>query len=209
MKIIDEILSSWWISLISQIALEVVISTTFGAASDENVVKMMIFLPFSFRELMRRYVHCGSRRVNNLIMSIFWVRQEFWFNCDRAIFVVNALLLAIQCTSHDDVIKWKHFPRYLPFVRGIHRPPVNSPHKGQWRGALMFSLICAWMNGCINNREAGDLRRHRAHYDVTVIYESWLSFNLLSGETDKSTQKPYTYLPSTIVTDTHTLVHKF
>ena len=44
---------------------------------------------------------------------------------------------------HDDVIKWKHFPRYWPFVRGIHRLPVNSPHKSQWRGALMFSLICA------------------------------------------------------------------
>ena len=40
---------------------------------------------------------------------------------------------------HDDVIKWEHFPRYWPFVRGIHRSPVNSPHKGQWRGALMFS----------------------------------------------------------------------
>ena len=45
--------------------------------------------------------------------------------------------------SHDGVIKWKHFPRYWPFVRGIHRSQVNSPHKGQWRGALMFSLICA------------------------------------------------------------------
>ena len=44
---------------------------------------------------------------------------------------------------HDDVIKWKHFPRYWSFVRGIHRPLVNSLHKGQWRGALMFSLICA------------------------------------------------------------------
>ena len=33
--------------------------------------------------------------------------------------------------GHDDVIKWKHFPRYWPFVRGIHRSPVNSPHKGQ------------------------------------------------------------------------------
>ena len=43
-----------------------------------------------------------------------------------------------------DVIKWKHFPRYWPFVRGIHRWPVNSPHKGKWCGALMFSLICAW-----------------------------------------------------------------
>ena len=44
-------------------------------------------------------------------------------------------------TSHDDAIKWKHFPRYWPFVRGIHRSPVNSPHKGQWRGALMFFYL--------------------------------------------------------------------
>ena len=43
--------------------------------------------------------------------------------------------------GHDDIIQWKHFPRYWPFVRGIHRPSVNSPHKDQWRGALMFSLI--------------------------------------------------------------------
>ena len=71
-------------------------------------------------------------------------------------------------TDHGDVIKWKHFPRYWPFVRGIHRSPVNSPHKCQWRGALMFALVCAWINGWVNNREAGDLRRHRAHYDVTV-----------------------------------------
>ena len=70
---------------------------------------------------------------------------------------------------HDDVIKWKHFPRYWPFVRGIHQSPVNSPHKGQWRGALMFSLIWAWIDGWVNNREAGDLRRHRAHYDVNVM----------------------------------------
>ena len=45
--------------------------------------------------------------------------------------------------AYDHVIKWKHFPRYWPFVRGIHWSPVNSPHKGPWRGALMFSLICA------------------------------------------------------------------
>ena len=70
---------------------------------------------------------------------------------------------------HDDVIKWKQFPRYWPFVRGIHRSPVNSPHKGQWRGALIFSLICVWINGCVNNREAGDLRRYHAHYDVIVM----------------------------------------
>ena len=71
--------------------------------------------------------------------------------------------------KHDDVTKWKHCPHYWPFVRGIYRSPVNSPHKGQWRGALMFSLICAWINAWVYNREAGDLRRHRAHYDVNVM----------------------------------------
>ena len=69
----------------------------------------------------------------------------------------------------DDVIKWKRVPRYWPFVRGIHRSSVNSAHKGQWRGALMFSLICAWRNGGVNNGDAGDLRRHRAQYGDTVM----------------------------------------
>ena len=69
--------------------------------------------------------------------------------------------------------KWKHFPRNWPFVRGIHRSPVNSPHKGQWRVALMFSLICVWINGWVNNREACDLSRYRAHYDVTIKSTKW------------------------------------
>ena len=70
---------------------------------------------------------------------------------------------------HDDVIKWKHFPRYWPFVWGIHRSAVDSLQKGQWRETLMLSLICAWTNGWVNNRDAGELRRHRAHYDVIVM----------------------------------------
>ena len=61
------------------------------------------------------------------------------------------------------------FPCYWPFVRGIHRSPVNSPHKGQWCGALMFTLICARINGWVNNRDAGDLRCHHAHCDVIVM----------------------------------------
>ena len=75
---------------------------------------------------------------------------------------------------HDDVIKWKHFPRYWPFVRGINRSPVNSPHKGQWRGALMFSLICARINGWVNNGQAGDLRRYRVHCDVMVMWSVYM-----------------------------------
>ena len=94
---------------------------------------------------------------------------------------------------HDDVIKWKHFPRYWPFVRRIHRSLINSPHKGQWRGALMFSSICAWINGWINNGEVGDLRRHRAHYDVIVmeldciwsVFIKQIQFHPISDHTHK------------------------
>ena len=95
----------------------------------------------------------------------------------RSIQTAHLQKVVYMTIVHDDVIKWKHFPRDWPFVRGIHRPPVNSPHKGQWRGALMFSLICAWMNAwtmasqitSLTIGEAGDLRRHRAHYDVIVM----------------------------------------
>ena len=73
------------------------------------------------------------------------------------------------CDNHDNGINGYIFRVTRPFVQGIHRPPVNSPHKGQWRGASMFSLICARTNRCANNRDAGDLRRHRVHYDVTVM----------------------------------------
>ena len=74
---------------------------------------------------------------------------------------------------HDDVIKWKHFPRYWQFVWGIHRSPMNSPHKSHWSGALMFSLISAWKNGWENNGGAEYLRRHSAHYDVIIMQFPW------------------------------------
>ena len=83
---------------------------------------------------------------------------------------------------HDDVIKWKHFPRYWPFVRGIHRSAVNSLHKGQWRAALMLSLICAWISGWVNNHVAGDLRRHRAHFDVTNANSIWITSKISSAQ---------------------------
>ena len=96
-----------------------------------------------------------------------WLTEMIYLMCER--YEVELQEMTFIITIHDDVIKWKHFPRYWPFVPGIHRSPVNSPHKGQWRGALMFSLICTWINIGVNNREAVDLRRHRAHYDVIVM----------------------------------------
>ena len=68
---------------------------------------------------------------------------------------------------------WRHqmetFSALLAICAENSPVPVNSPHKGQWRGDLMFTLICARINGWVNNREAGDLRRYRAHYDVIVM----------------------------------------
>ena len=64
--------------------------------------------------------------------------------------------IGLVVAGHDDIVKWKHFLRYWSFVRGIPRSSVNSPHKGQWHGAMMFSLICIWINIWINNCEAGD-----------------------------------------------------
>ena len=66
----------------------------------------------------------------------------------------------VKFTGH----KWIH-------LLWMHSLVMNSPHKGQWRGALMFSLICTWTNGWVNNRDAGDLRCHRTHYNVTVMIQ--------------------------------------
>ena len=91
------------------------------------------------------------------------IQHDYIIQILANIFILGSLL------SYDDVIKWKHFSHYWPFVCGIHRSPVNSTHKGQWRGALMFSWICIWINGWVNNGEAGDLRCHHAHYDVILL----------------------------------------
>ena len=62
------------------------------------------------------------------------------------------------------------FSALLTLCEGNHQSLVDTPHKGQWRGALMLSLINAWTNSWANNRGAGDLRRHRTHYDVTNAF---------------------------------------
>ena len=67
----------------------------------------------------------------------------------------------------------------------------NSPHKGQWRGALMFSLICAWMNGWVNNREAGDLRHHRAHFDVKVMDFEYMRLWIGSTQFQRTSARPF------------------
>ena len=106
---------------------------------------------------------CANWDIETRHDTLYWYAETLQNTVQDGRYIHGAVL-----SFHDDVIKWKHFPRYWPFVRGIHRSPVNSRTKAmQWHGALMFSLICAWMNDWVNNRRAGDLRGYRAHYDVT------------------------------------------
>ena len=85
----------------------------------------------------------------------------------------TALLSTLLCIVFVSQSWWRHqmetFSTLLAICAGNSPDPVNSPHKGQWRGALVFTLICARINGWVNNCKAGDLRRNRAHYDVIVI----------------------------------------
>ena len=76
--------------------------------------------------------------------------------------------------SQECITWWRHqmetFSALLTLcVRGINWSPVNSSHKGQWRGALVFSLICTWTNGYANNQDPSNLRRHRSDYDITLM----------------------------------------
>ena len=125
--------------------------------------------------------------IHGLILDILYLfttcLTKCVFNNSRSPVSVNSLSTNCLSFADDlvllkqyDVITWKHFPRYWSFARGIHRSPVNSPHKSQRPGALMFYSICSWINGWVNNREAGDLRRHLAHYYVSVI-RNWTFWN--------------------------------
>ena len=110
--------------------------------------------------------------------------SDAWSAIFTTLFTIQMACEGQTFNIHDGVIKSKHFPRYWPFVSGIHRSPVDSPQNGQWRGALMFSLICFWTNGWANNRDSGDLRRHRTHYDFTVMNDVytcmlWVMLHLL------------------------------
>ena len=99
-------------------------------------------------------------------------------------------LLTHICVTPPQWIKWKHFPCYWPFVSGTHWSLVDSPHKGQWCGALIFPLICAWINSRANNQDTGDFGCHCTHYDVTVII-----FLVLPGYFDFGTARINSRVP--------------
>ena len=81
--------------------------------------------------------------------------------------------------------------------------PGEFPHKGQWREDSMLSLMCVWINGWINTSEAGDLRRHRAQYDVSVMTYNHHGF----GNTDIKSCLLWTNIEATDLKPTqHTII---
>ena len=182
---------------VSPVQCQSIISTTDdflwitlqGPGSKENIEikidvidKTELIIVCDFAEILSRgqmstLVHSYRlpfHQIKRYFLIIFMEKGMRWvflntYDTYLRLFSHEPITLSENHSLHDYVIKWKHFPCYWPFVRGIHRSSVNSSHKGQWRGALMFSVICAWINGWVNNREAGDLRRHRAHYDVKPV----------------------------------------
>ena len=105
------------------------------------------------------------------------------FLCTYYLFIWNMHAFKTGCSYrlpedlyHDDVIKWKPFSALMALCKG--NPLVESPHKGQWCKYLIYSLICAWTNGWANNQDASDLRRHHAHYDVTVMCVPYVTHEL-------------------------------
>ena len=89
------------------------------------------------------------------------------------LFFIWYRVMRTSCHRNASLIWWRHqmetFSALLAFSVGNSPVPVNSPHKGQWRGALTFSLICVSINGWVNVHEASDFRRYRVHYDVIVM----------------------------------------
>ena len=111
-----------------------------------------------------------------LLFIITWIHRIFPYDC---IYCNGCYGWTIFCWTW-----WRHqmdtFSMLLALCEGgIHRPPVDSSHKDQWRGALMFYLICAWTNSWANNQDAGDLRRHGVHNDVIVMMLVWHEFRVV------------------------------
>ena len=117
--------------------------------------------------LFKLLVKCRDRNLKDMgkiyLYRMTWKTQQ---SAKTACFLgmYYIMLCIIACIHNDETLSWwRHqietFSALLAICAGNSPVPVNSLHKGQWRGALMFSLICVWINGWANNREAGDLRR--------------------------------------------------
>ena len=145
--------------LTSLAAPEVVINTISEATMKTKLLSCKL------RVCIEHHRVCGKKSAMNYEVSSKQFPKKHAFFID--IFLIAFLILFAIGRIWNPW--WRH--QIETFSALLTICAENYPHKGQWRGALMFSLICVWKNGWVNNREAGDLRRYRAHYDVTVIHD--------------------------------------
>ena len=152
----------------------------------------LLWLKFQLSLLLGFYLACNASALfmwRNSQTHIFFIRLKWtiydfqtWYLIGwrysrqpirghvRKLFFINADLKCILLRKPDSRSSWRHQMEAFSASMALcerNASLVDSPHKVQWRGALMFSLICGWINSSANNRAAGDLRRH--HYDVTVM----------------------------------------
>ena len=126
------------------------------------------FSPITFEKFL---IYLGAEQRPRQTETGTWVFYS-WVKVAR---IALAPCVAVDSMIHDPYLYMRRhqmetFSPSLALCAGNSPVTGEFPYKGQWRGALIFSLICAW----INNGEAGDLRRHRAHYEVIVM--KWHNF---------------------------------
>ena len=115
------------------------------------------------------------------LLSVYSENSDLLLTPCGCVILLGYMGYSVTSVYQDDVIKWKHFPRYWPFVWGIHRSPVNSPHKGQWRGALMFFFYYLHLNKRLSKQSRGrwfeTLSRPLWRHCNDILRHGW---NLLS-----------------------------
>ena len=118
----------------------------------------------------QKTLHSSPSRVSYGVPFVSILEKIIMFWRDS---ISSSLKSDILIPEATQLTWWRHqmetFSALLAICAGNSLSPVNSPHKGQWCGALMFSLIFVWINYWVNNHKAGDLRRYWAHYDATVM----------------------------------------
>ena len=115
------------------------------------------------------------RIIHSSVVSMYlWTYQP-----GHGSFISNEIIIVsheershLRLQYHDDAIRWKHFPRYWHFVRGISDRWISLTKAGD-EELWCFLWSAPWMNGWVNNSEADDLRSHRVHCNVNVMIEQW------------------------------------
>ena len=158
----------WYVTNMKYVSdLDRLSMATQGLNQWETILHMWRRLSFSHRLRLDQaeiaYRNSHSLSLKNVLYT-FSIRQYVKIETNT-IFHHIALIFKFSWWRHQ----METFSALLALCAGNSPVPVISPHKGQWRGALMFSLIYAWINDWVNNREAGDLRRQRGHCDVIVM----------------------------------------